>query len=330
MSPASAVDNARIAAVFEEIADLLEVKGENPFRIRAYRNAARMVSQQSPDFARRAARGETLGKMFGIGADLDTKIHEVARTGTSALLQDLRGTVPRGTASLLHIPGLGPKRVHALGEQLGVHSPTALATALKRGRLREIPGFGPRTEERLREALGTNRVKKQRAPLAIARREAEALLSYLKSDASVRKAVIAGSLRRQRDTVGDIDVLVTSDHGTAVARHFVAYPAFREVLAQGPKRASAVLRSGLQIDLRVVPAESLGAALLYFTGSKAYNIELRKRAIARGLKLNEYGLFKGERRIAGSTEESIYAELDLPWAAPEQRESAGGAAAQGG
>ncbi len=164
----------------------------------------------------------------------------------------------------------------------------------------------------------------------IARREAEPLLSYLKSDASVREAVIAGSLRRQRDTVGDIDVLVTSDRGTAVTRHFVAYPAFREVLAQGPKRASAVLRSGLQVDLRVVPAESFGAALLYFTGSKAYNIELRKRAIARGLKLNEYGLFKGQRRIAGSTEESIYAALELPWAAPEQRESAGGAAPQGG
>ena len=152
-----------------------------------------------------------------------------------------------------------------------------------------------RPKQRLREALGTHRGKKQRVPLADARREAEPLLSYLKSDASVREAVIAGSLRRQRDTVGDIDVLVISERGTAVTRHFVAYPAFREVLAQGPKRASAVLRNGLQVDLRVVPAESFGAALLYFTGSKAYNIELRKRAIARGLKLNEYGLFKGQR-----------------------------------
>jgi DNA polymerase (family 10) len=320
MGAASVYDNARIAAVFEEIADLLEVQDDNPFRIRAYRNAARVVRQQGPDFAARAARGEPLAKMFGIGADLDAKIHEIARTGTCTLLQDLRGMVPRGTSSLLHIPGLGPKKVHALGEELGVHSPTDLVNALKSGKLSQLRGFGPRTEERLREALGAHRGKKQRTPLATAKREAEPLLAYLKSNPAVREAVVAGSLRRKRESVGDIDVLVVSERGAAVTRHFVAYPAFREVLAQGAKRASAVLASGLQVDLRAVPEESFGAALLYFTGSKAYNIELRKRAIARGLKLNEYGLFKGERRIAGATEESIYAALDLPWVSPERRE----------
>jgi DNA polymerase (family 10) len=324
MSPAS-VDNARIGAVFEEIADLLEVQGENPFRIRAYRNAARIVGQQVPDFAARAARGEAVGKLFGIGADLDAKIHEIARTGTCTLLQDLRDAVPRGTSSLPHIPGLGPKRVQMLGEVLGVHSPTDLAGALKSGRLREVPGFGPKTEQRLLDALGTHRGKKQRVPLAVAQRHADPLLAYLKADPAVREAVVAGSLRRRRDSVGDIDVLVVSDHGNAVTKHFATYPAFREVLARGTKRASAVLASGLQVDLRIVPPESFGAALLYFTGSKAYNIELRRRAIARGLKLNEYGLFKGERRVAGATEESIYAALDLPWAAPEQRESAAAA-----
>ena len=159
-------------------------------------------------------------------------------------------------------------------------------------------------------------------PLAVAQRHADPLLAYLKADPSVREAVIAGSLRRKRDSVGDIDVLVVSDHGSAVTRHFVAYPAFREVLARGTKRASAVLGSGLQVDLRIVPEASFGAALLYFTGSKAYNIALRRRAIARGLKLNEYGLFRGERRVAGTTEESIYAALDVPWADPEQREMA--------
>jgi DNA polymerase (family 10) len=324
MSPA-AVDNTRIAAVFEEIADLLEVQGDNPFRIRAYRNAARTVGQQAPDFAVRAARGETVGKLFGIGADLDAKIHEIARTSTCALLQDLRGAVPRGTSSLLHIPGLGPKRVHMLGEALGVHSPTELAGVLKSGRLRDVRGFGPKTEQRLLDALGTHRGKKQRVPLAVAQRHADPLLEYLKADPAVREVVVGGSLRRRRDSVGDIDVLVVSDHGNAVTKHFAAYPAFREVLARGTKRASAVLVSGLQVDLRVVPPESFGAALLYFTGSKAYNIELRRRAIARGLKLNEYGLFRGERRIAGATEESIYAALDVPWAAPEQREIAAAA-----
>ena len=322
MTPASAVDNSRIAAVFEEVADLLEVQGENSFRVRAYRNAARMVGQQAPGFAARASRGEALGKLFGIGADLDAKIHEIARTGTCELLQELRGTLPRGTSSLLNIPGLGPKRVHALGKELGVHSPTDLAGALKSGRLRELRGFGPKTEQHLLEALGTHRGKKQRVPLAVAQRHADPLLAYLKADPSVREAVIAGSLRRKRDSVGDIDVLVVSDHGSAVTRHFVAYPAFREVLARGTKRASAVPGSGLQVDLRIVPEASFGAALLYFTGSKAYNIALRRRAIARGLKLNEYGLFRGERRVAGNTEESIYAALKMPWAAPEQREMA--------
>ena len=322
MNAASVFDNARIAAVFEEIADLLEVQDENPFRVRAYRNAARIVGQQGPDFAVRAARGEPLAKLFGIGADLDAKIHEIARTGSCALLQKLRAAVPRGTSSLLHIPGLGPKKVHALGEQLAVHSPTDLVSALKSGRLRQLRGFGPKTEERLREVLGTHRGKKERVPLAVAEREAVPLIAYMTVRPEVGEAVIAGSLRRRRETVGDIDLLVVSARGPSVTRHFVAYPEFREVLAQGAKRASAVLGSGLQVDLRIVPAESYGAALLYFTGSKAYNIELRKRAIARGLKLNEYGLFKGTRRIAGATEESIYTALGLPWVPPERRETA--------
>jgi len=316
------MNNRDVAAAFDEIADLLEFQGENPFRVRAYRNAARMVGQQGPEFAARAAHGEPLGKMFGIGSDLDAKIHEIARTGNCALLKELRASVPRGTLSLMHVPGLGPKKILALGEQLGVHSPTDLANALKAGRLRQLPGFGPKTEERLRAALDTRRVKKARVPLAAAEREVDPLLVYMQASPAVRKTLIAGSLRRRRESVGDIDLLVVSKRGSSVARHFVAYPGFREALAQGAKRASAVLRSGLPVDLRVVPPESYGAALLYFTGSKAYSIELRKRAMARGLKLNEYGLFKGARRIAGATEESIYAALDLPWAPPTQRESA--------
>jgi DNA polymerase (family 10) len=325
MGRAIIVDNARVAAVLEEIADLLEVQGENPFRIRAYRHAARMVGQQAPDFAGRAARGEALGRMFGIGADLDAKIHQIARTGTCDLLQQLRAAVPRGTSSLLHIPGLGPKKVQQLAAELDVHSPTDLATAIKNGRLRALRGFGEKTEQRLRAALGTHRGKKQRVPRAVAQAQAEPLLAYLRTHAAVRDAVVAGSLRRQRDTVGDIDLLVVGGRGAAVTRHFVAYPGFREVLAQGTQRASAVLESGLQVDLRVVPPQSFGAALLYFTGSKAYNIELRRRALARGLKLNEYGLFRGERRVAGTTEASIYAALQLPFVPPEQREVAAAA-----
>jgi DNA polymerase (family 10) len=317
----TSVGNAQIASVFEEIADLLEVQGENPFRIRAYRNAARTVGQQGPDFAARAARGETLGHLFGIGADLDGKIHEIARTGSCELLRDLRREVPRGTSSLLRVPGLGPKRVQTLVKHLGLCGPADLLQAAQAGRLRDLPGFGPKTEQRLLGALDTGRSKSRRYPLAEARAEADALLTFLRAAPEVRQAVAAGSLRRERPTVGDIDVLVSGTAGATIIRRFGTYPKVREVLASGRTRASVVLTSGIQVDLRVVPPSSFGAALLYFTGSKAYNIELRKRALARGLKLNEYGLFRGSRRVAGETEESIYAALELPWVPPTQREA---------
>lgn len=316
------VTNARIAAVFEEIADLLEVQGGNPFRIRAYRNAARMVSQQGAGFAERAARGEALGKMFGVGADLDAKIHEIARTGSCGLLQQLRRAVPRGTASLLKIPGLGPKRVRALAEQLAIHTPLQLRAAAQSGRMQALRGFGPRTTEHVLRALATDRTKKERVPLAAARREAEAALAWLRGAAGVDEVVLAGSVRRARPTVGDIDLVAMADDGGAIARHFAAWPRFREILAQGDTRCSALLDSGVQVDLRVVPAASFGAALLYFTGPKAFNIELRKRAIERGLKLNEYGLYKGARQIAGATENSVLDALGVDWVAPEARDAA--------
>jgi DNA polymerase (family 10) len=316
------VTNARIAAVFEEIADLLEVQGENPFRIRAYRNAARMVNQQGPDFAERAARGEVLGKMFGVGADLDAKIHEIARTGSCEVLQQLRRAVPRGTASLLKIPGLGPKRVRALAEQLDIHTPLQLRAAAQSGRMQALRGFGPRTTEHVLRALATDRTKKERVPLATAQREAEAVLAYLRRAPGVGAAVIAGSVRRGRPTVGDIDLLAVADEGSAIARHFAGYPRFREILAQGDTRCSARLDSGVQVDLRVVPPASFGAALLYFTGPKTFNIELRKRAIERGLKLNEYGLYKGGRPLAGATEAEVFDALGVDWVAPQARDAA--------
>jgi DNA polymerase (family 10) len=316
------VNNARIAAVFEEIADLLEVQGENPFRIRAYRNAARMVNQQAPAFAERAARGEALGKLFGVGADLDAKIHEIARTGSCELLQQLRRAVPRGTVSLLRIPGLGPKRVRALAERLDIHTPMQLRAAAQSGRMQSLRGFGPKTTAHVLRALAADRTKKEQVPLAQARREAEALLDHLRGAPGIGAATVAGSVRRARPTVGDIDIVVAAADGAAVARRFVAYPALQEILAQGDTRASAVLASGLQVDLRVVPAESFGAALLYFTGPKAFNIELRKRAIDQGLKLNEYGLFKGARQVAGASEETVLAALGVDWIAPEARDAA--------
>ncbi|HET9022937.1 MAG TPA: helix-hairpin-helix domain-containing protein [Burkholderiaceae bacterium] len=317
-----AATNARIAAVFEEIADLLEVQGENPFRIRAYRNAARMVNQQGPPFAERAARGEALGKLFGVGADLDAKIHEIARTGNCELLQQLRRAAPRGTTSLLRIPGLGPKRVRALAERLDIHTPVQLRQAAQSGRMEALRGFGPKTTSHVLRALATDRTKKERVPLADAQRDAGAVLAHLRRAPGISTAVVAGSLRRQRPTVGDIDLLAAGADGDEIARHFTSFPRFREVLAQGATKASAVLDSRMQVDLRVVPAASFGAALLYFTGPKAFNIELRKRAIDQGLKLNEYGLYKGTRLVAGSTEQSVLDALGVDWVAPEARDAA--------
>jgi len=319
--------NARIASVFEEIADLLEVQGENPFRIRAYRNAARLVNQQAPAFAERAARGEELGKLFGIGSDLDAKIHEIARTGTCELLQQLRRAVPRGTASLLRIPGLGPKRVKALADQLRIHTPVELRKAAESGRMQTLRGFGPKTTAAVLRALATNRSKKERVPLATAQRDAGEMVAHLRRAPGVADVVIAGSVRRRRPTVGDIDLLAAADDGAAIARHFVAHPRVREVLAQGDTKASVVLDDGVQADLRIVPAASFGAALLYFTGPKAFNIELRRRAIERGLKLNEYGLFKGARPVAGATEAEVFGALGVAPVAPEARDAAVGALA---
>jgi len=316
--------NARIAAVFEEIADLLEVQGENPFRIRAYRNAARTVNQQGPAFAERAARGEELRKLAGVGADLEAKIHEIARTGNCQLLKELRPAVPRGTTSLLRIPGLGPKRVRALAEHLDIHTPVQLREAAQSGRMEALQGFGPKTTAHVLRALATDRGKKERVPIAAARRDASAVLEHMRRAPGLVDIVVAGSLRRQRPTVGDIDLLAVGADGEGIARHFARFPRFREILAQGATKASAVLDSGLQVDLRVVPAGSFGAALLYFTGPKAFNIELRKRAIEQGLKLNEYGLYKGARQVAGTTEKSVLDALGVDWVAPEARDAAVG------
>jgi DNA polymerase (family 10) len=317
-----AASNARIAAVFEEIADLLEVQGGNPFRIRAYRNAARTVNQQGPALAERAARGEELGKLAGVGVDLDAKMHEIARTGSCELLQELRRAVPRGTASLLRIPGLGPKRVRALSERLGIHTPVQLRDAAQSGRMEALRGFGPKTTAHVLRALAADRSKKERVPLAIAERDAKALVEHMRRAPGLSDVVVAGSVRRQRPTVGDIDLLAVGTDGEGIARHFAGFPRFREILVQGATKASAVLDSGMQVDLRAVPPASFGAALLYFTGPKAFNIELRKRALEQGLKLNEYGLFKGARQVAGATERSVLDALGVDWVAPEARDAA--------
>jgi len=307
--------NADIAAVFEEIADLLELGDENPFRVRAYRNAARVVGGLGLDLAAKLAEGAELPKLPGIGADLSGKIREIAASGSCKLLEQLRGRFPAGITELLALPGLGPKRVRAL-QEARIASLEDLRRAARAGKLPALPGFGEKTAQRISDAAQARLGTARRFKLAVAAQYAEPLAKYL-------GAVVAGSYRRRKDTVGDLDFLVVSDEPEKVGARFVKYPEVREVLAHGTTRCSVRLASGIQADLRVVPPESFGAALHYFTGSKSHNIAVRKLGIERGLKINEYGVWRGEKRVAGETEESVYAAVGLPYIEPELRENQG-------
>jgi len=317
------VINAEIAAVFDEIADLLEIEEANPFRIRAYRNAARRLEDLGRSVASMVDGGEDLTAIPGIGADLAGKIAEVVHTGTCELRERLRREVPPAVTELLKIPGLGPKRVRALYHELDVHTLEQLERAARDGRIRGLHGFGEKTERRILEAIGAHAGKSTRFKLAHAAQAADELVTHLRGAPGVDRVEVAGSLRRMRETVGDLDVLVTGGDPAAVVAHFAKYDAIVRMLSSGRTRASAVLRTGMQVDLRVVDAKCYGSALVYFTGSKAHNIAIRRLAQQRGLKINEYGVFRDGRRVAGETEASVYRALGLPEIPPELREDRG-------
>jgi DNA polymerase (family 10) len=317
------VHNADIARVFDEIADLLEIQEANPFRVRAYRNAARTVENLTLDLAATVGSGKPLPKLPGIGADLAGKIGEIAATGTCSLLERLRKEMPAGVTELLRVPGLGPKRVKALYQELEVKTLPQLLAAAESGRIRELRGFGEARETQIADAVKRRLSKAQRFKLAAAAQYAQPLAEYLRAARGVDRVEIAGSYRRMRDTVGDLDILVTAKSGEAAMARFTGYAEVAETLAKGETRASVVLRSGIQVDLRVVEPDCFGAALHYFTGSKAHNIAVRRMGQRKGLKISEYGVFRGSRRIAGETEESVYAAVGLPWIPPELREDRG-------
>lgn len=324
-----AVQNAEIARILREVADLLEVEGANPFRVRAYRNAARTI-EEHPEPAAAIVRDDPkrLTELPGIGEDLAGKIAEIVETGTLGALRSIEHEAPRGAVELMRIPGLGPKRARVLCDTLGIRSLAGLARAARTGRIRTVPGFGAKTEERiLREltAHGTGDITERRVLRAVAAQYGEALLTYLRHTPGVRRADLAGSYRRCKETVGDLDILVTGDADgvLAAADRLVAYPEVRQVLAHGRTKASVRLRSGLQVDLRVLPERSYGAALHYFTGSKAHNIAVRRLGQRRGLKINEYGIFRGARHVGGAEEEEVFAAVKLPWIPPELRENNG-------
>jgi DNA polymerase (family 10) len=321
------IHNADIAGIFNEIADLLDIEQANPFRIRAYRNAARMVSELGREVRTLLANGADLTTLPGIGDDLAGKMREIVETGGCRMLDALQTELPPAIAELLHVPGLGPKRVRTLWHDLDIQTPEQAARAARDGRIRALPGFGEKTEANILQAIEAHLSQTRRIKLATAAQYASTLVDALNRASGVKRVEVAGSYRRMSETVGDLDILVSAASDSDVMARFVAYDEVSDVLAQGPMRASVVLKSRLQVDLRVVAESAWGAALCYFTGSKAHNIALRRIARDNGLKLNEYGVFHGSERLAGDSEASVYAALGLPWIAPELREDRGEIAA---
>lgn len=315
--------NEEIAHVFDEIADLLEIEEANPFRVRAYRNAARTLRGLGREVAELLADGEDITLLPGIGKDLAAKIQEMLETGKVRVLDELHKEVPTSVEALLQIPGLGPKRVKALYHSLGINSVKQLEQAVRAGRVRSLPGFGAGIEHNILAVIDANRQAEKRFLRATVVPYAEALVTYLKRSKGVKDVVMAGSYRRGRETVGDLDILVTSSGKTAVMERFVSYEEVDDVVSSGTTRATVILRNGLQVDLRVVAQQSYGAALYYFTGSKAHNIQVRRLGQKRGLKINEYGVYRGKRRIAGKTEISVFKSVGLPYIPPELREGRG-------
>ena len=320
--PRRPLENIDIARILEEVADLLEIQGENAFRIRAYRTAARTIETLAAPAASLASEGR-LDELPGIGADLAGKICTILDTGTLPLLHELAAKTPESLVQMLRIPGLGPKRAKQIYETLGVTTLDALEAAARTGRLRELPGIKETIERKILGGIATLRGHGGRWRLAEADAYLKPLLAHLEASPAVARLEVAGSHRRRKDTVGDIDILVVSSQPHAVVKRFTTYPRVKEIQAEGPTRSSVRLDCGLQVDLRVIPAASFGSALHYFTGSKSHNIAVRALGLKRGLKINEYGVFRGTRRIGGRSEQDVFDAVGLSWIAPELREARG-------
>jgi DNA polymerase (family 10) len=314
--------NSEIAAVFEQIADLLEFQGANPFRVRAYRNGARAIHDLTEPVAELVATEDReLTEIPGIGKDLAEKVFTLVQTGTLPMLEELLEQIPETILAVLRVPGLGPKRTAILYRELAIATLEQLREACEAHRVSQLKGFGAKSEAAILQGLAIAAQADLRTYWADADQVAQSLREHMEGCRAIQRLEFAGSYRRGKDTVGDLDILVVAADPAAVMDRFAACPGVADVLARGDTKMSVRLKNKLQVDLRVVAEESFGAALQYFTGSKAHNVVLRGMAKARGLKINEYGVFRGEEPIAGRSEEEVYAAVDLPWIPPELREA---------
>ena len=315
--------NDRVEQALQEYADLLSIVSDDPFKPRAYEKAARAVGGYPDDVAELDERGVLA--IPGVGKSIAAKVTEYLRTGSFEELDDLRAQVPGGVREMTSIPGFGPKKAMAAYRELGIASVDELAAAAERGELASLKGFSRTTERNVLEGVGRLRASRGRVQVNEALEVAEDLLARLRSIPGVRRAAYAGSLRRMAETIGDVDLLVASDRPAAVMDAFVGFGMVARVLAHGETKSSIVTTGGLQVDLRVIAREAWGAAMIYFTGSKAHNIRIREMAVRKGLKLNEYGLFRAKtgKLLAAESEEIVYERLGLPYIEPTLREDRG-------
>ncbi len=331
------MENLDIANTFDELADLLEIKGANPFRVRAYRNAVRTIQGLTRSLKSMVVEDEDLTELPGVGDDISGYIEELVETGRLSILEEVAKEVPRELATLTSLDGVGPKKAKKIWEELDITTVDALEDAVKDGRVEELDGFGRKSAEKILQSIEDHRKHLGRFLLSDADQLVGPLLEHMEGAPGVERIEVAGSYRRRKETVGDIDVLVLCEgEGRAVMDHFTSFPGAERVEMAGDTRGSIVLRSGLPVDLRVLPRRSYGAALHYFTGSKEHNVEIRKRGVKEGLRINEYGVFEvpegadaeemekeeGER-VGGETEEEVFEAVGLPWIEPVLRENRG-------
>jgi DNA polymerase (family X) len=330
------MENVEIARVLNEYADLLDIQGESPFRVRAYRNAAQTVAGLSQPVAQLIEAGEDLQQLPGIGSSMAEHLKEILDTGTLAGLEAVRRELPPTLTELMQLQHLGPKRARTLHDALGITSVSELAAAIDAGKVQALPGFGKKSAANLRRAIEEFERRTKRFLLADADQLVQPLLRYLRQAPGIVELEVAGSYRRRQETVGDIDILATCEDPQPVMQHFQSYRDVDRVEMAGTTRGTVVLRSGLKVDLRIVPRRSYGAAQHYFIGSKAHNVAVRKLGVERGLRINEYGVFripKGKKaeepeseegeRIGGEQEEDVFRAVGLMWVPPELREDRG-------
>ncbi len=316
------IKNTQIANIFNRIADILEFKGEIPFKINAYRKAGRVIQDLTEDIETVAKEGR-LRDISGVGEGIAKKIDEYLKTGKMTKYEELKVDIPDSLIDLVGIYGLGPKTLQLAYKEFGVKNLLDLQRVIENGFLAKLPGMGDKKIENIKRGIKLFRASQDRILLGFALPEVEELIAQLQKMPEVSKISPAGSLRRLKETIGDIDILVTGKDGRKIIDYFVHLPQVKEILVAGETKCSIITEDGMQVDVRIVEEDSFGAALQYFTGSKAHNIKLREIAKKKGLKINEYGVFKGEEKIGGRNEEEVYEALNLQWIPPEIREDSG-------